>query len=125
MDQRDRERAESVVKKLAQVVNVKNAYLDDFKITGDEVDCQAVLDLAVHGHGGSIGHAYWPDTDYTKFTLRKTSNQIRKILDMDENVMKYGKGIDCPQRVYHWNGYSSEFDGYGKDYIMVDFIIKI
>ena len=123
MDQRDRERAESVVKKLAQVVNVHSAEIDDYKIhrESDYIDFQAVVNLKLHRSGQN----YFPDERASEFNLRKTSNQIKKILTEDSNVMRFGKAIDCPIRVYTWNGYKSEFDGYEKDYIMVDFMMAI
>ena len=121
MDLYDRQRAENVVKELAKVVNVDSANIDDYKehTKSDYIDFQAVVSLKVH----KSCDTYWPDTGGKEFNLRKTSAQIRKILKNNSNVMNFGRAVDCPVRQYSWNGYTNDFDGYDRNYIMVDFMI--
>ena len=119
-----KEIADSIAQEIAQVINIKEAYVDDYKIHDNYIDFQVVALLKVHKGGGSIT-SFWPDSNYESFNLRKTSNDIRKILKNSTKVMKFGKAIDCPSRVYRWNGVKNEFDGYDRYYIMVDFMLAI
>ena len=124
MESYDRERAESVVRELAKVVNVDRADIDDYKIhrESDYIDFQAVVSLKVHK---SCRGTYLPDANWSNFNLRKTSAQIRKILKNNSNVMNFGRAVDCPERVYSWDGFTKQFEGYNKYYIMVDFCMAI
>ena len=113
--------AHELAQKMKSLPYVKDAYVDDYHEYTDYTDYQVVVLLEVHKGGGAFGNLYWPDTDYEKFNLSETSRGIKRILK-DKYVSKFGKGVSCPKRIYRWNGYKSEFAGYEKNYIMVDFV---
>ncbi len=124
MDSRTLETAEKLAFEISQVENIDRAYIDDYNDKYSVVDFQIVAILKVHKGGGAIGaNNYWPDTNYEQFSLRKTSNDIRKILRNNKSISKLGLNVTCPRRVYYMAGHRTFFDGYEKNYIMIDFII--
>ncbi|MFA6569990.1 MAG: hypothetical protein WCT77_02000 [Bacteroidota bacterium] len=123
MDNSTREIANQIAFEITKLPNVKSAYVDDYHEHSGIVDFQVVAILEVHQGGGGRFCRYWPDNDYTTFNLRPTSNGIRKILNTNKHITG-GKSVEVPKRMYSWNGYTNDFDGYERNYIMVDFIIR-
>lgn len=120
MDISTRRTAEEIAEEIMKLPHIDIAYIDDYKEYSDIVDFQVVAKLKVH----KSGRTYWPDIDYTKFNLRKTSFGIRKLLKTHKSILKIGAKVEPPKCLYRWNGFKNEFDGYNENYFMVDFILR-
>ena len=108
--------AKQIAESIKEVTGVATACVDDYNKYGD---FQVVAILELDDDKKPVNK---------EFSMRKIRAGIEKVLKMNKKVISnFGKNIDTPKRVYTRYSYrnfsESYFQGYEKDYVMIDFVI--
>jgi uncharacterized protein YifE (UPF0438 family) len=108
--------ANRIAESIKAVKGVATACVDDYNKYGD---FQVVAILELDDNRKPVNR---------DFSMRKIRAGIEKVLKMNEKVIsRFNKNIDTPKRVYTKYSYrnfsESYFQGYEKDYVMIDFVV--
>ena len=108
--------ANQIADSIKAVTGIATACVDDYNKYGD---FQVVAILELDDDKKPVNR---------NFSMRKIRAGIEKVLKMNEKVISnFGKNIDTPKRVYTRYSYrnfsESYFQGYEKDYVMIDFVV--
>jgi hypothetical protein len=109
--------AKQVADKISSLPGVKGAIVDDYNKEGS---FQLVVSLDVH----KVGRKFYP-TNARKFSLKSIGAGIKKIIKEEKGISVFGVNIGQPSRTYDKSYGQCSFDGYEKDYTMVDFVVVL
>lgn len=108
-----KEVAEQVAKRISKISGVNVAYVDDYNQHGS---FQVVVCLNLDKNHKPISKS---------FNMMAIRGGIRKILNETKQISKFGMSIETPQRKYYRSYGQSYFDGYERNYIMIDFTVVL
>lgn len=108
--------AKQIAKEIQNVDGILSADVDDFNKFGN---FQVVAILELDKKKKPVNN---------NFSMRKVRAGIEKVLKNHASaISKFGKSIDSPKRIYtkysYRNFHESIFEGYEKNYIMIDFVV--
>ena len=109
--------AKQVADKISSLPGVSEATVDDFNKEGS---FQLVVSLDVNKRSGK----FFPK-DRANFSLKSIGAGIKKIIKEEKAISKFGVSVAQPIRTYDRSYGQSSFDGYEKDYTMVDFVVVL
>ena len=108
--------ANKIAEEIKSLPFVLNACVDDFNKHGS-------FQIVVSYDFKKLGRNFKPKD--RQFSLAKVGAGIRKALNSNKAVSSFGKSIEQPTRQYDRSYGQCSFEGYDKDYTMVDFVVVL